>query len=104
MVKQAGGAVSVQNLGIVFGAAIYLLTSGTFKDTFLSGLKTTPKQALLYAFGGILMGLGTRFANGCNVGALYTPIANFSLSGWVFLVAMVLGGIGGNTFSKKVGE
>lgn len=96
-------AVSVQNFGIIFGAVIYLLTSSTFKDTFLTGLKITPKEALLYAFGGILMGLGTRFANGCNVGALYTPIANFSLSGWIFLIVMIIGGIGGNIFAKKVG-
>jgi hypothetical protein len=48
------------------------------------------------------MGLGTRFANGCNVGALYTPIANFSLSGWLFLIAMVAGGVLGSKFKKVV--
>ena len=46
------------------------------------------------------MGFGTRLANGCNVGALYTPIANFSLSGWIFLIVMVIGGVMGNKFSK----
>jgi hypothetical protein len=49
----------------------------------------------------ITMGLGTRFANGCNVGTLYTPIANFSLSGWIFLIFMVIGGIIGNNAVKK---
>ena len=39
------------------------------------------------------MGFGTRLANGCNVRALYSPIANLSLSGWIFLVFMVIGGI-----------
>jgi uncharacterized membrane protein YedE/YeeE len=52
--------------------------------------------------GGLLMGFGTRLSNGCNVGALYTPIANFSLSGWVFFAALVAGGIFGNRFAKKV--
>lgn len=85
--------VSVQNFGIIWGAIIYLLTAGKFKESFLTEWDLTLKDALLYALGGITMGLGTRFANGCNVGALYTPIANFSLSGWVFLVSMLVGGI-----------
>ena len=42
------------------------------------------------------MGFGTRLSNGCNVGALYTPIVEFSLSGWVYLVVVVLGGFIGN--------
>lgn len=43
------------------------------------------------------MGFGTRLANGCNVGALYT----FSLSGWIFLIVLVIGGIVGNKVAKK---
>lgn len=93
--------VSVQNFGILVGTAIYLLTAGIFKKTFISEMHITGKEALLYSLGGITMGLGTRFANGCNVGALYTPIANFSLSGWIFLIVMVLGGIVGNRLAKK---
>ncbi|MDN6292739.1 MAG: YeeE/YedE family protein [Tetragenococcus halophilus] len=96
--------VTMQNFGILLGATFFLLTSGRFKDTFLGGFKISTKLGLLYALGGFSMGLGTRLANGCNVGALYTPIANFSLSGWVFLVVMVIGGILGNTFAKKVGS
>jgi uncharacterized membrane protein YedE/YeeE len=51
---------------------------------------------------GLAMGLGTRFANGCNVGALFTPIANFSLSGWIFLVFMVAGGVIGNMLGRRM--
>lgn len=94
-------AVSVQNFGILIGTSIYLLTAGKFVKTFMSEMKITAREALLFALGGITMGLGTRFANGCNVGALYTPIANFSLSGWIFLIFMVLGGTIGNTCGKK---
>lgn len=95
-------AVSVQNFGILIGTIIYLLTSGKFIKSFMSEMNITVKDSLLYALGGITMGLGTRFANGCNVGALYTPIANFSLSGWVFLIFMTLGGIAGNMFAKRL--
>ncbi len=84
---------SVQNFGIVIGAIIYLLTAGKFVDAFSTEWDISFKDASIFALGGIMMGLGTRFANGCNVGALYTPIANFSLSGWVFLVSMIVGGI-----------
>jgi len=97
-------AVSVQNFGIIVGTAIYLLTASKFKRTFFSEMHLSLKEVLLFALGGITMGLGTRFANGCNVGALYTPIANFSLSGWIFLAFMVVGGIVGNKFAKKLSK
>ena len=93
--------VSVQNFGIIIGAIIYLLTAGIFIDTFTSELSISKKDVLLFALGGITMGLGTRFANGCNVGALYTPIANFSLSGWIFLIFMVVGGVISNKIFFK---
>lgn len=94
-------AVSVQNIGIILGTLIYFLTAGEFIKTFTSEMHLTLREGLLFAIGGATMGLGTRFANGCNVGALYTPIANFSLSGWIFLIFMVLGGIIGNTLAKR---
>lgn len=92
--------VSVQNIGIVVGTAIALLLSGSFKTAFTAELKIQPKQILFFALGGLCMGFGTRLANGCNVGALYTPIANFSLSGWIFLAALTGGGIIGNIVAK----
>jgi uncharacterized membrane protein YedE/YeeE len=94
--------INVQNFGIIVGTIICLLLAGTFHGTVRSELKITFKEAILFAMGGLLMGFGTRLSNGCNVGALYTPIANFSLSGWVFFAALVAGGIFGNRFAKKV--
>ncbi len=94
--------VNTQNFGILLGTIICLLLAGTFKSTVTTEIKITPKQGLLYAMGGLLMGFGTRLSNGCNVGALYTPIANFSLAGWVFFVVLVAGGILGNIVAKKI--
>lgn len=80
---------TVRNIGIVAGAAIAFLLAGRFKlDTAFRF-----KDASLYAVGGLIMGIGARFAKGCNVGALYSAITNFSLHGWGFLVAMTVGGI-----------
>lgn len=94
--------INVQNVGIVAGTLFYLLSAGLFGSTFKASLSITGKQAFFFALGGFLMGFGTRLSNGCNVGALYTPIANFSLSGWVFFVVLVIGGILGNIVAKKV--
>ena len=82
---------TVRNLGIIFGSALALLLAGRF--TFDYDFKI--KDVLLYALGGFLMGFGARFAKGCNIGALYAAISNFSLHGWAFLVALSLGGITG---------
>lgn len=94
--------ISTQNFGIMMGTVLFLLTSGTLSKVVRSELKITSKQMFFYALGGLFMGFGTRLANGCNVGALYTPIANFSLSGWIFLIVLVLGGILGNRVAQKV--
>ncbi|MGM0409365.1 MAG: YeeE/YedE family protein [Bacillota bacterium] len=94
--------ISVQNFGIIVGTIIYLLTAGKFGEAFKSGWQITGKEVFVYALGGITMGFGTRLANGCNVGALYTPIANLSLSGWFFLITMIIGGIVSNKLSENV--
>jgi len=92
---------SLQNFSIILGALFYLMIAGIFSSKFKAGLAITPKDFTLYAFGGFIMGFGTRLSNGCNVGALYTPIAEFSLSGWVYLVVVVIGGLAGNYVLKN---
>ncbi len=94
--------VNVQNIGIILGTLISLLLAGSFTKTFKEGLSISFKEGLIYIVGGFAMGFGTRLSNGCNVGALYTPIANFSLSGWIFLLFLVMGGILGNIVYEKL--
>lgn len=93
---------SVLNFGLILGVILALLLAGKLVERGQPGLKFDAKDLLLFSMGGLIMGIGTRFANGCNVGALYSPIATFSLSGWVFLATMVGGGILGNKFSQRV--
>ena len=92
--------VSVRNIGIIFGSTIALLLAGNFKFKF----DFNSKDVGLYALGGILMGYGAKVAGGCNVGALYSGMANFSLSGWFFLIAMTIGGVIGSKIYKKYME
>ncbi|MCF6460957.1 YeeE/YedE family protein [Clostridium sp. Cult3] len=89
--------VSIRNIGMIFGATIALLLAGRFKFNF----NFKGKDVLFYALGGIFMGYGAKVARGCNVGALYSGICNFSLSGWYFLVAMTIGGIIGSKIYEK---
>lgn len=79
--------VGMRNVGLILGAIVYFLTAGRFKFN----IKLKPLDAVVYGIGGLLMGIGARMANGCNVGALFSGIANLSLSGWVFLLTMTLG-------------
>ena len=92
---------SIQNFSIILGAIFYLLIAGIFSPKFKAGLHITTKDFFVYAFGGFIMGFGTRLSNGCNVGALYTPIAELSLSGWIYLVVVAIGGFAGNWYLKN---
>lgn len=79
----------ILDIGIVFGSFVAFLMAGRFRFDF----KFNAKNAALFGLGGLLMGFGSRFAKGCNIGALYSSIPNFSISGWVFLVAISLGAV-----------
>ncbi|MBK5244432.1 MAG: YeeE/YedE family protein [Eubacteriaceae bacterium] len=85
---------SLRNLGLIFGAAIAFLLAGRFTFKF----KFKFKDVSYYLLGGFLMGFGARLAGGCNIGALFSGICNFSLSGWGFFITLTLGGI----FALKV--
>jgi uncharacterized membrane protein YedE/YeeE len=89
---------SWRNLGILVGALISPLLAGHF--TFRTGFKF--KDTIYFALGGLFMGYGARLAAGCNIGALYSGISNFSLSGWVFMAAFTIGGIVGIKLVKKL--
>lgn len=89
---------SMRNAGILIGALLCPLLAGHYK--FNRHFKL--RDVLYYALGGLLMGYGARIALGCNVGALYSGICNMSLSGWVFLPSLTLGGILGVRLVKKL--
>ncbi|WOO88832.1 YeeE/YedE thiosulfate transporter family protein [Mollicutes bacterium LVI A0078] len=95
---QGPSSVGIQNIFIFIGGCVAALTMNKFNPSF----KLPIKQVVILLVAGVIMGFGTRLANGCNVGALYTPIANFSLSGWIFLIPMIVGGVIGNMISKKI--
>lgn len=80
---------TIRNLGIVAGAALAFLFAGRFKFA----MKLNKGDIPYFVAGGLLMGFGARFAKGCNAGAMYSAISTFSISGWIFAAAMVIGGL-----------
>lgn len=78
---------SIRNLGLIFGALISALFASQFK---IKKIKSK-KQVVAAIVGGLLMGYGARLALGCNIGALFTAIISFSLSGWVFGAFLLVG-------------
>ena len=79
----------IRNVGTLMGAFIGMLLAGTFRFDF----SFVRSDTLYFALRGLMLGFGARSAGGCNAGALYSGIASFTLSGWVFLIFMVLGGM-----------
>ena len=78
---------TIRNIGIVLGSLICFLLAGRFNFKFNFKFH----DMCVYALGGLCMGLGSRIARGCNIGALYSSITNFSLHGYLFMLFLVLG-------------
>ncbi|QEN06906.1 YeeE/YedE family protein [Oceanispirochaeta crateris] len=86
-----------RNVGIIFGAFFASLMASQFK---IKKLKST-KQIFAAILGGLLMGYGARIGFGCNIGALFSGIASFSVSGWVYAIFLFLGAWAGSKLLVK---
>ena len=78
---------SLTNFGIMIGAAFAAAAGGSW--ILHRGIPW--RTALAAVLGGVVMGIGARLANGCNIGAYLAGIASGSLSGWVWGVAALAG-------------
>ncbi len=81
------------SIGIIFGAMIMSLMNKEFKFKL-------PKGELIVwgLLGGTLMGLGSRPALGCNIGAFFIRVAGGDPSGWLYGLGMAVGAFGGVKF------
>ena len=74
------------SIGLILGASFLSLWNREFKWKFPT------KELAVYAVGGgILMGIGSRIALGCNIGAFYTRASFGSWGGWLFFLGMGAG-------------
>ena len=73
-------------IGLLGGACIMALAHNEFKWK-----KPTMELAFWAILGGFFMGIGSRLAMGCNVGAFFIRVSNGNPSGWLFGIGMVGG-------------
>jgi len=81
------------SFGIIFGAMVMARLNNEFKFKL-------PKGELWVwgLVGGLLMGLGSRPALGCNIGAFFIRVAGGDPSGWLYGAGMVTGAFIGVKF------
>jgi len=78
---------TLTNIGIVLGVATVTIISSKFANQ-----KAFPWKSIVAAIvGGFLLGYGCRLAFGCNVGAYFSGLCSFSLSGWLWLFSSLPG-------------
>ncbi|HEY3506806.1 MAG TPA: YeeE/YedE family protein [Actinocatenispora sp.] len=78
---------SLTDIGIMLGAAVAAAAGGAWT----LHRRVPWRTAVAAVLGGLLMGVGARLANGCNIGAYLAGIASGSVSGWVWAVAALAG-------------
>ena len=84
-------ATSITDIGIMVGALAAASAAGKFDP-----LWKVPARSLAGAVaGGLLLGLGSRMAYGCNIGAYFSGILSGSVHGWLWLLAAFTGSIAG---------
>lgn len=88
---------TLRDIGIIAGALVATLFASEFKIKKIKSIR----QVIAAVLGGLLMGYGARLANGCNIGALFTGISGFSLSGWVFGLFLIIGAYIGSKILAK---
>ncbi len=87
---------SVMNFGIIIGSFVSAQYMGMFKLEW----KISLKLVIVSIIGGIMLGYGSRIANGCNIGAFFSGVSSASFSGWVWFISAFVGNILG-IFIKK---
>lgn len=83
---------SLTSLGLVGGAAL-----AAWRVSASQALvpPLAPWMFVIVALAGLVLGVSSRLAFGCNVGGLFSGIASGSLHGWAWLVAGFIGSVYG---------
>jgi uncharacterized membrane protein YedE/YeeE len=82
-----------QMLGVVLGGLVAAYTSGRMSLEILKGPRISKAGRLAMAVaGGLLMGVGAKFARGCASGQALTGGGLLSAGAWAFMMAFFGGG------------
>ncbi len=77
---------SVIGIGFVAGAFISACLGNDFSFKF-----PPPWELVKAIIAGILMGIGSAFAGGCNVGGMYNAIGNLAANGFTMWLGLIIG-------------
>ncbi len=77
---------SVIGIGFVAGAFVSACLGNDFSFKF-----PPPWELVKAVIAGILMGVGSAFAGGCNVGGMYNAIGNLAANGFTMWIGLVIG-------------
>lgn len=85
--------LTIELLGVIFGAMISGAVFGRLKLDFEKGPNITKKRRIIFAIlGGILFGFGGTLARGCTSGGALTGMANLSVAGFLSMISIFGGG------------
>ena len=82
-------------LMIIAGSTVFSMARGTFKIRLPSGSAGKAGDLSIGFFGGVIIAIGARIAQGCSVGGFWSGLAGLSLFGLVFAVGIILGSVAG---------
>jgi uncharacterized membrane protein YedE/YeeE len=86
----AGGPAVTPNMAVFAGAGLGAVLSAVATGEF--SVRLPDRETLPYATtGGLLMGVGASLAPGCNIGNMFTGVAQLSVHGLVASAGMVAG-------------
>ena len=77
---------SVIGIGFVAGAFVSACLGNDFSFKF-----PPPWEYVKAIIAGILMGIGSAFAGGCNVGGMYNAIGNLAANGFTMWIGLIIG-------------
>lgn len=77
---------SVIGIGFVAGAFVSACLGNDFSFKF-----PPPWELIKAIIAGILMGVGSAFAGGCNVGGMYNAIGNLAANGFTMWIGLIIG-------------
>jgi len=86
-------------LGIVVGAFLSAALSGSFRFTWIPGLwarefgASLSPRLVASLVGGVFMGFGSRWAEGCTSGHGISGTLQLAVSSWIVAVCLFIGGI-----------
>jgi len=90
-------------IGVFLGGLSGALLSRNFRFRFVRGSTTGIGMRLLACItGGIMIGFAGRLARGCTSGVALSGGAQLAIAGWIFVIAMFVGGFIAAAFLRRL--